>query len=190
MRATADQALSISRHLVAPRAQRGASLVVALALLLAAGLIAATGFGVARGQYALAGNLQFQEQAFQRAEATAATAERWLAVPANAQSTAFASGVGSLTPGLYPVGAMATLGRDPRTMAWNATDSVAAPQGRYYIEQIARGSPLPGASLQAGQSATGACRAVDLFRVVSRSEGTRGSSRMLETLIATDGCRS
>lgn len=181
------QARSAARRGPPARVQRGASLVVIVVMLLGVALLSLTMFGVSRGQFSLAGNLQHQEQAFQQAEATAAVAEQWLAVAANAQSAAF-DPAATAQPGLFAPGRMAALGLDPRTMTWDDTNSVATAGGRYVIEQIARAARLPGGSLQTGQRNTGACRSVDLFRVVARSEGARGASRMVETLIATDGC--
>lgn len=169
------------------RRQRGATLLVVISLLLAIGLMSLTGFFLARGQYQLVGNLQFQEQAFNQAEAASAVAERWLSVSANSQSADFST-YNASAKGIYPIGKLSDLGLDPRTMTWTDTNSIQVGDGRYLVEQLSRSVKLPGGSLQVGQGATGACRSVDLFRVVSRSTSTRGSSRMVETFFATDGC--
>jgi Tfp pilus assembly protein PilX len=170
------------------RAQRGASLIMISVMLLAIGLMSLSAFSLSRGQYQLVGNLQYQELAFQQAEAVAATAEQWLAAGSNAQSAGFGTYNGTATPGLYPEGKLAALGLDVKTMAWSNSNSVATNDGRYLIERLAHNSALPGASLQMGQVQTGACRAVDIFRIVSRSAAVRGSSRLIETFIATNGC--
>ena len=163
------------------------SLLVVVALLLAIGLMALTAFTLSRGQYQLVGNIQYQEQAFQQAETASAIAENWLTTTANSRLAAFDT-YSSATPGLYPEGKMTELGRDPKTMVWTDSNSVTAGSGRYVIERIARSVKQPGASLQVAQKATAACRSVDLFRVISRSSSTRGSSRLIETYVATDGC--
>ena len=49
--------------------QRGAALVVGLVIMLIVTLLAVTGIGTARLELLMAGNMQFQQQAFQAAEA-------------------------------------------------------------------------------------------------------------------------
>lgn len=171
----------------AARQQRGMSLLVVIALVLGMGLMTLTAFYLSRGQYQLVGNIQHLQQAFAKAEATSATAEQWLSVAANSQSQPF-SIYDAGSKGLYPVGKLTALGRDPATMSWDDTNSIATADGRYLVEQLARGVRLPGSSVQLGQRATGSCKAVDLFRVVANSASTRGASRMVETMYATDGC--
>ncbi len=169
------------------RNQRGTSLLVIVALLLGMGLMSLTAFYLSRGQFQLVGNIQHLQQAFTQAEATAATAEQWLTVPANAQSPGFTTFDSGLK-GVYPAGQLAALGRDPSTMTWNDSNSIATADGRYLAEQLARGVKLPGGSVQVGQRNSGSCTAVDLYRVVSTSASVRGASRMIETFFATDGC--
>lgn len=168
----------------ARRAQRGASLFIVTMLVLTIGLMTLTAFTLSRGEFRLVGNLQHQEQAFNFGEATMGAAEAWLADPVNSKSTAFTT-YSSTTPGLYPVG---TLTADPKTMSWGATNSMAAADGRYLIEQIAANRSMGGGSLQVGQRRTGACRSVHLFRVVAQSSSRAGSQRMIETIQATDAC--
>lgn len=167
--------------------QRGATLLVAISLLLAIGLMSLTGLFLARGQYRLVGNVQFQEQAFNQAETALAVAERWLSDTAHSQSADFTTH-NSAARGLYPIGKLAELGLDPGSMTWSDSNSIAVGEGSYLVEQLARAVRQPGVSLQVGQGATGACRSVDLFRVVARSSSTRGSSRMVESFFATNGC--
>lgn len=168
--------------------QEGASLLVVLALLLAIGLLTLTGFQLARHQYLLVSNLQFQEQAFTQAETAVAVAEAWLSDETNANLPAFET-FDAAAKGLYPMGHLGTLGLDPVSMTWTSSNSLAAGSARYLIEQTGRSVRLPGGSLQVGQATTGACRAVDLFHVVGRSASVRGSSRTIETYFATDACR-
>ena len=178
----------LHRHTGARR-QRGATLVVVISLLLAVGLMSLTGLFLARNQYQLVSNLQFQDQAFNDAETAAAAAESWLLDPGsvNDESPAFDI-YNTTTPGLYPAGELGNLRRVPETMTWGASNSMAAGQGRYLIEQVDRSITLPGSSLQAVQASTGACNSADLFRIAANSSGTRGSSRMVETIFATNGC--
>jgi Tfp pilus assembly protein PilX len=158
-----------------------------MTLLLGMGLMSTTGFLMARGQFQLVSNLQFQELSFNEAEGALAEAEDWLSQPGNAQNAAFTTHT-NRKPGLYPLGKMAQLQLDVKTMNWTNSNSMTADTGRYVVEQIADSVRLPGSSLQMGQASTGACRAVDLFRVVARSAATRGASRMIETHFAADAC--
>lgn len=171
----------------AAHAQRGASLFIVIVLLLTVGLMTLTAFYLSRGQYRLVGNLQHLEQAFNQTEAVVAAAEKWLEVPANSKAVGFTT-YSSATPGLYPIGQLATLGRDPKAMTWGDSNSIASGDGRYLIEQLASNRRLPGGSLQVGQRSTGSCRSVNLYRVVARSSGRAGSARMIETLQATRAC--
>lgn len=168
--------------------QRGSSLVVVSAMLLATALMSLTAVYLSRNQFLLAANLQHQEQAFAKAEATLAVAEKWLSDPANSKSAAFDT-YDATKKGLYPIGTLAQKGLNLQTMTWSETNSIAATQagGSYVIEQLGSALPLPGNSLQLGQSSSG-CRAVDLFRVTARSSGSLGATRMVETLVATDPC--
>lgn len=176
-----------SAHLPSPRRQRGASLLVVVTLLLGMALMALTAFQLSRGQYQLVGNVQHLQQAFVRAEAASATAEQWLASGTNARSPAFAT-LDRSAKGLYPAGSLAALQLNPATMTWDDSNSIATADGRYLVEQMARGVKLPGASVQLGQRSTGACKSVDLFRIVASSTATRGAARLIETVYATDGC--
>ena len=57
-----------SRPILAPRAQRGAALVVGMLLLLVLTLLAISGMNTASLELAMAGNMQYHENAFQAAE--------------------------------------------------------------------------------------------------------------------------
>lgn len=167
--------------------QRGGTLIVVVALILGACLVSLTGLFLARGQGQLVGNIQHQEGAFNEAEASAVVAELWLATGSNARSAVFSTYDASAA-GLYPTGKLRELGLDPATMTWGTSNSVSAGAGRYLVERIARAVKVPGASLQVGQRATGSCNQVDIFRVVAQSSSTRGATRMIETMAASNGC--
>jgi type IV pilus assembly protein PilX len=61
--------LSTSRRIATRRAQRGAALVVGMLLLLVLTLLAISGMNTASLELAMAGNMQFHENAFRAAEA-------------------------------------------------------------------------------------------------------------------------
>ena len=178
------------------RRERGASLFIVVVLLLTVGLMTLTAFYLARGQYQLVGNVQNFEQAFNQSEAVTATAEAWLADPVNSKSTAFTS-TSTTQAGLYRRGTLtadvksmtwSSSNSIPMSMNWSTTTGVQSVSGRYLIESLATNVQLPGNSMQVSQRASGGCRSVNLFRVVSKSDGVRGASRMIETTYATDAC--
>jgi len=165
--------------------QRGASLFIVLVLLLTIGLMTLTGFYMARNQYSLVGNLQFQEQAFNQAEAAVAAAENWLETGNNARSADFTTyNQGS---GVFPKGQLAALALDPKTMTWTDTNSVAVTDGRYLVSKIAGDQPFSGSSLQQSPLAA-TCKVVNIFQVIGRSNAPRGAARTIETTYATLGC--
>jgi Tfp pilus assembly protein PilX len=170
--------------------QRGSSLLVVSAMLFATALMSLTAVYLSRNQSLLAGNLQHQELAFANAEATLVEAEKWLSIPANSQSAAFDT-YDATKKGLYPIGTIAQQNLDLQTMAWTDTNSIAnaASGGSYIVEQLGKAMPMPGSSLQLGQSSSSsACRSADLFRVTARAGGTLGANRMVETMVATNTC--
>lgn len=175
------------RHGSARQAQRGASLFIVVVLLLAIGLMTLSAFYLSRGQYRLVGNIQQMEQAFNNTEAVSAAAEQWLQTGTNAKSDGFTT-YSTVTPQLYPIGKLVALNLDTKTMAWDDTNSALVGGGRYLIEQLAASRAMPGGSLQVGQRSTGACRAVNLYRITAWSSGPRGAVRLIETLQATNAC--
>jgi Tfp pilus assembly protein PilX len=168
------------------QSQQGISLLVVMVMLLALGLMTLTAYYLSRNQYRLVSNIQHLEQAFNQTEAVVATAEDWLNTGTNSKSTAFDS-YSTALPQLHPMGHLAASALDPQTMAWSDTNSLASGDGRYVVEQLARGRELPGNSLNLGQLNTG-CKKVDLFRITARSNSVRGASRTVESTYATDGC--
>jgi Tfp pilus assembly protein PilX len=181
--------------------QRGVSLIVVMVLILvaAAGIVAS--LQLSRSQYQLVGNLQYLEQAFNRAESTVKEGENWLITGSNSQASGFtlyASSVDTGSPGLYPRGQLAGFNRDPASMEWDVSNSAAANDGRYLIEVIARGKGTPNNSMEldafAGGSDSGQtrnCKVVDIFRLVGKSTAVRGAARTIETTYAFPGlCQS
>ena len=61
-----------------PARQRGATLVIALLVLVLIMMIGITAISTSDTQYKLAGNLQFEDSALNNAEAAVTAAENWL----------------------------------------------------------------------------------------------------------------
>jgi Tfp pilus assembly protein PilX len=163
-----------------------AAMFIIVVLLLTLGVMTLTGFYLARGQFRLTANIQHLDRAFNQTEAVAANAESWLNTGSNAKLPAFDTRDPAM-PELYPSGELAALSLDPRTMAWDSSNSVDAGDGRYLVEQLIQNHKPQGSSLNMAQK-SGPCSSVDLFRVIARSESVRGSMRLIETTQATDGC--
>ena len=85
---------------VLPARQRGATLIVALLILVLIMIIGITAVSTSNTQYKLAGNLQFEDSAINNAETAIATAELWLATgtPPNYAKTAFIGGGPTVSP--------------------------------------------------------------------------------------------
>jgi Tfp pilus assembly protein PilX len=170
------------RHL--QRHQQGVSLLVVTLLMLALSLITVSSYFNSQTQFRLSGNNQASELAFSRAEAAVATAEAWLNATGNAQSAAFDS---YSIKYLYPMGQFALSGYTATSMDWNDTNSLSTGNARYLVEQLGRNVRQPGDSLSVGQIST-SCRAVNLFRVLARGDGTAGASRIIEITTAVSAC--
>ena len=75
-------------------------------------------------------------------------------------------------------------------MPWDDSNSVKVgtdDEVRYLVELLARNVRKPGDSINLGQASTG-CRAVDLFRIVTRADAGLSGARIIETTEARDGC--
>jgi Tfp pilus assembly protein PilX len=168
------------------KAARGISLLIVVVMVMALCLMTLTAFTLARNQYNLVGNIQHIEQAFNQTEAVLATAENWLNTGNHRAASGFTT-YSAAQAHLRPIGHLAASGIDTKTMSWDDSNSLSSGDGRYLIEQLARGHKLPGTSLQLGQRSA-RCRAVDLFRVQTRSNAARGASRTIESIYGVDGC--
>lgn len=167
--------------------QRGASLIIIVLMVLAMALTTLTAFHLSSNQYRLVANLQHIEQAFNRAEGALALGEEWLGKGDHARAAGFSS-FDSASPALHPVGHLALVGLDPKTMSWSDANSVADADGRYLIELLARNRQSIGSGLQIQQRQVGSCSSVDLFRIHATSNSVRGASRTVSSIYATDGC--
>ena len=91
------------------------------------------------------------------------------------------------TAAICSTGASRTRLIDPKTLSWDDSNSAVSGNGRYLIERFAQGRAMAGNSIQAGQRSS-ACRAIDLFHVIGRSNSVRGASRTVASTYATEGC--
>ena len=181
--------------------QRGATLVVALFILIVLMIIGVMAMTTANTQFKLAGNLQFENIAKNNAENQSVAAENWLSLPDTTPFALYINNPGfntwsSATPQLHPIGHLATLGilnSDPLNMTdaqWrtNSTSTLLAPDG-YMIEELANNVATTGGNASSGESGSSSgCNSVNVFRVTARGTNARGAVRFVQTVYRVLSC--
>jgi len=158
---------TITRH----HRQSGAALALSLVAMAILTIIGIAAMNSTLLQMLLAGNMQFQNRALVNSENTLLTAERV------AQTLPLQTSYS--TAGEYN---MAVDGeKDPLTMSWSGSDSVAASDAnnRYLLEH-AGAQTIAGNSVAWGPKSTGVT--VKMVRVTAHSEGTKGAVRMVQSI--------
>lgn len=176
----------MQRKLNSHRRQQGATLIVALVMLvliMMAGIAAVTSSST---QFKLAGNLQFEDTAMNTAEAAVAVAENWLQAGTNFQNGGFTTYAAAATPHLHPIGRLAGLtapANDPLTMTWSNTSSlqVAGDHQRYMIEQLSTNSSLLGSDAGSGEQSTSVSKRVNTYMVTARAQAPRGATKFVQS---------
>jgi len=179
-----------------PRRQRGASsLFITVILVLVVMLLAVTAAVLSSTQFKLAGNLQYENIAFNMAEGALASAESWLSTGTNAKKAGF-TGYGTDSPALpqiFPIGYLTT---DPLTMAWSDSNSIAVVVGtdlgtnnpRYLIEKYGADNQPLGTGLDSGGRPLTICQKVDVFRVTTRGTSAKGTTKLVQTTYSVPSC--
>ncbi len=172
--------------------QRGATLLVALimlVLIMMIGLVAVTSSST---QFKLAGNLQFEDVAMNRAETAIATAEKWLSTGTNYQSTGFTTYDSVNTAWLHPLASAAdrvAATKDPITMTWDGTyDKSVASGERYMIELMSTNNRLIGSSAGVGGQKTAACNQVNTYMITGRGASARGAVKLVQSYFSVLAC--
>ena len=149
-------------------------LLVMMILGIAAALLSGT-------QFKLAGNLQYENLAFNLAEGASATAQNWLTTGTNSRDPGFTT-YASATGWLYPISAAAP---DPLAAAtWDNSHSLAIggdDTQRYFIQKIAACQSVLGSSAGRGGRLTGPIDRADLYRVTARGLSVKGTTKFLQT---------
>ena len=173
------------------RRQRGASaLFVTVVLVLVVMLLAITAAVLSNTQFRLAGNLQFENVAFNLAEGALAQAESWLAAKPHGKSAGFTTYTTD-TPHIYPVGYLAAHSLDPLTMAWTDSNSLkvdADGNQRYLIEKYGADNQPLGTGLDSGGRPLTGCQKVDVFRITTRGTSVRGTMKLVQTTFSVPSC--
>jgi len=168
--------------------QRGASsLFLTVILVMVVMLLAATAAMLSNTQFRLAGNLQFENIAFNLSESAIASAENWLSSGTNAKNDGFTTRSNS-TPALYPIG---NLTADPLTMTWADTNSTVVDSDeskRYLIQKYGADNQPLGTGLDTGGRPLTGCQKVDVFLISARGTSARGTSKSVQTTYSVPSC--
>lgn len=183
--------------------QRGATLVVALLILVLIMMIGITAVSTSNTQFKLAGNLQFEDSALNNAETAVTAAENWLATGTNYNNAAFTAvaastdpdpGSNVATPQLLPRTSIAAIraARDTQayTMTWDDTNSLAVggTTQRYYIELMSQNNRLQGSSQVVGGRASSGCNQVNTYMITGRGASARGAVKFVQSYYSVLNC--
>ncbi len=186
-----------------PRGQRGATLVIALLVLVLIMMIGITAVSTSDTQFKLAGNLQFEDSALNNAETAMSTAESWLSAGTNYSNAAFTGidpatnpdpGSDAATPELLPrttVDAIrAARVNRPFSMTWADTNSAAVGGNtqRYTIELMSVNSRLQGSSQVIGGRASSGCNQVNTYLITGRGTSARGATKFVQSYYSVLSC--
>ena len=173
------------------RRQRGASsMFITVVLVLVIMLLGVTAATLSNTQFKLAGNLQFENQAFNLGEGAVATAESWLSAGTNGRNASFKT-YSSDAPHLYPIGHLAAAGLDPLTMTWTNSNSFAVGgdvNQRYLIEKYGADNRPLGVESAEGVRESTYCQKVDVFRISARGASAKGTVKFHQTIYSVPSC--
>jgi len=176
-----------------PHRQRGATLLIALLVLVLIMMIGVTAVSTSDTQFKLAGNLQFEDSALNNAESAVSAAENWLATGGNFSDDGF-NAFDAAKAQLKPIGyvtALAAPANSPLTMAWGDSNSLAVGGNaaqRYYIEQMSRNNRLPGSSQVVGGRSSSVCSQVNTYQITGRGSSARGATKIVQSFYSVLNC--
>lgn len=155
--------------------QKGMTLLVALITLVVLMLLGVSAMNASNTMFKLAGNLQFENEAKNRAESALNKAELWLMTGTNSANAGFAASTGayfSPTANIDPI------------VAW-PTNAIQVAQNEQYIIQRINAAKLSAAgnSLALGGQSTSSSNNFNLFRVTARGVSARGASRLVQSIM-------
>lgn len=156
-------------------------------------LLGLSAMQLSKSQLSLSSNLQFQEDAFNQAEAAIASAECWLSTGTNYQNAGFTTYTAGT--GLYPMGYLSTDIRDPsiRTVDPLIMDETNSKQGGnanqlYLIGQIAVDKKLQSSGAGLGGRMTSGCNKVNTYRIIARGASNRGATKFVQVVYSVLNC--
>jgi type IV pilus assembly protein PilX len=176
-----------------PARQGGATLVIALLILVLIMMIGITAVSTSNTQYKLAGNLQFEDGAMNNAEAAVSAAENWLITSTSAVppvphylDVSFSTGA---TAGLLPtVPEVSTANLLSPT--WFEDHSIVAGNSaqRYIIQLMATNSLLTGSSAAVGRQSAAVCNKVNNYLITGRGTSHRGATKFVQSFYSVLSC--
>ncbi len=170
--------------------QKGATLVIALLVLVLIMMIGITAVSTSNTQYKLAGNLQFEDGAMNNAEAAVSKAENWLGIGTNYQSAGFFTYDASNSPQLYPIGSSAAMVTSPLTTSWSDSNSISVggSSQRYQIQLLSTNNLLTGSSAALGRQAAAVCNKVNTYLITGRGVTNRGATKFVQSYYSVLSC--
>ncbi len=183
----------MDRRFAAPAArQKGATLVIALLILVLIMMIGITAVSTSDTQFKLSGNLQFEDSALNNAETAVTTAERWLGTGTNYLDAGFTT-ADLAKPYLLPRVLPRPAARDtnPLTLTWSDANSLTVAGNtsqRYTIEQMSLNSRLSGSSRVIGGRANTGCNQVNTYLITARGTSARGATKLVQSYYSVLSC--
>lgn len=194
-----------------PSRQRGATLVIALLILVLIMMIGITAVSTSDTQFKLAGNLQFEDSALNNAETAVAAAENWLTTGTNFSNPGFFTYNRVASAQLLPIGHLAAQAavkdRSALTMDWfdsvedatkansvsvvNPLTGVRNPAQRYFIELMSTNNRLQGSGQGIGGRCSAASNRVNTYQITGRGVSARGATKLVQSyysVISGSGC--
>ncbi len=172
------------------RQQRGATLVVAMMVLVLIMMIGIAAVNTSSTQFILAGNLQFEDSAMNNAEAATAAGENWL--KANYTNAGFTTRDANATGQLYPVPASGAAPVDPLAVDWSSDATSAAVTGstsqRYFIQLLSLNNTLLGSSQAVGGRKSAVCNKVNTYLISGRGVSARGATKIVQSYYSVQNC--
>lgn len=173
--------------------QTGATLIVALMLLVVILLTGLAAMNNSGSQFKLAANSQYESQALNKAETAIATAEDWLSTGSNFSTTGFATYTAT-TPHLHPIDRIASLvapNNNYLTMDWSDGNSLVVggdANQRYMIELLSKDNRLQGSNQGiTGRAVTG-CNKVNIFLITARGQAARNAIKVVQSIYSVKSC--
>ena len=172
--------------------QRGASsLFITVILVLVVMLLAVTAAVLSGTQFKLAGNLQYENIAFNLAEQALVSAESWLSAPDGAGNPANSrdAGFATYTTGnyRYPIDYLASTSVDPLTMTWTDSNSLpidADDAKRYLIEKWGSDNVPFGEGNGIGVTCQTVSSKVNIFRITTRGTSAKGTTKFVQSIFS------
>jgi Tfp pilus assembly protein PilX len=186
---------SCHRH---PVRQQGATLVIALLVLVLIMMIGITAVTTSNTQFKLAGNLQFEDSAMNNAEIAIGVAENWLSNGTNYAHSGFTTYNAAVAPEqqrpeLFPIGRLAGLtapNNSVLTMTWDDSNSqsISDDSQRYVIEMLSKGNRLMTSSQVVGGRGSFGCNQVNTYLITARGQSHRGASKFVQSYFSVLSC--